>query len=91
MQAGLTSLDHHDKQKTTVLSNGGPTTATVLTSDGNDPLRSPLIRSTIILDLGAGAVAYGLLELRRRRRVQVIPAAHSVQDLLGRPRRSGSA
>ena len=89
--AGLASLDHHHKQKGTLLSVGGPTTATVLTSDGNDPLTSPLVRSVIALDLGAGAVAYGFLEVRRRRRVQVVPATHSIQDLLGRPRRSGSA
>ncbi len=89
--AGLTSLDHHHKQKGTLLSTGGPNTATVLTSDRNDPLTSPLARSTIALDLGAGAIAFGLLEVRRRRRVHVVPAAHSVEDLLGRPRRrSGS-
>ena len=89
--AGLTSLHNHHKQKGTGLSSGGPTTATVLTSGGNNPLTSPLVRSVLALDLGAGAVAYGLLELRRRRRVHVVPAAQSVQDLLGRPRRSGSA
>ena len=89
--AGLTSLDHHHKQKGTLLSTGGPNTATVLTSDRNDPLTSPLARSTIALDLGAGAIAFGLLEVRRRRRIHVVPAAHSVEDLLGRPRRrSGS-
>ena len=89
--ARLASLDHHHKQKGTLVSVGGPTTATVLTSNGNDPLTSPLGRAAMALDLGAGAVAYAFLELRRRRRVQVVPATHSIQDLLGRPRRSGSA
>ncbi len=70
---------------------GGATTAAVLTSDSNDPLTSPLLRSFLLLDLGAGAVASGLLLVRRRRHLGVVPATHSVQDLLGRPRRSESA
>ena len=71
-------------------SAGGPTTATVLSSDRDDPLGSPVTRSIIFLDLGAGAVAYGLLLVRRRRQLHVVPATHSVQDLLGRPRRHRS-
>ncbi len=69
----------------------GPGTATVLASDRNDPLGTPVARSIIALDLGAGAVAYGLILVRRRRHLGVVPAVHSVQDLLGRQRRSGSA
>jgi hypothetical protein len=69
---------------------GGASTAAVLTSDSNDPLASPSARSFLVLDLGAGAVAYGLLLVRRRRFTHTVPATHSVQDLLARPRRSGS-
>jgi hypothetical protein len=78
-------------QSGTGSAGGGPGTATVLTSGSNDPLASPLARAIIALDLGAGAVAYGLILVRRRRHLGVVPAAHSVQDLLGRQRRSGSA
>jgi hypothetical protein len=62
---------------------GGPTTATVQPSEQNNPLTKPAVRSGIALDMVVGAVAVGLLLLRRRRRV--IPVTVSVRDLLSEP------